>query len=158
MEGDEAGAEVHYREALTLLENLGDTYWPGHLLQNLAHFRLHTGAWKEAAQFAGESLAIGERYDYPMVKNLATAAVSGVLAVREDWVGAAALVGAVKARLARLGVQFEPTDDADFEKVQSAIREALGDEQYRLEIEKAASRPWEEVLSTCRAVVRSATA
>ncbi len=158
MEGDEVGAEVHYQEALTLLEKLGDTYWPGHLLQNLAHFRLHTGDWKEAARFSGEALAIGERYDYPMVKNLATAAVSGVLAAREDWMGAAALVGAVKARLARLGVQFEPTDEADFEKIQAAIRTALGDEKYALEVEKAGSRSWEAVLSTCRAVVQSATA
>ncbi|MBW9114668.1 adenylate/guanylate cyclase domain-containing protein [Rhizobium cauense] len=156
--GDEAGAEVHYHEALALLESLGDTYWPGHLLQNLAHFRLHRGEWKEAAKLAGDALAVGERYDYPMVINLATAAVSGVLAAREDWLGATALVGAVKARLARLGVQFEPTDDADFEKIQTAIRAALGDEQFALEIEKAASCPWEEVLSTCRAVVQTATA
>jgi hypothetical protein len=93
-----------------------------------------------------------------MVKNLATAAISGVLAAQEDWLGAAALVGAVKARLARLGVQFEPADDADLGTIESAVRKALGDEQYTLEIEKAGSRSWEEVLSACHAVVRSAAA
>jgi hypothetical protein len=150
-EGDEPAAEAHYHDALELLDKLGDTYWPGHLLQNLAHFRLHSGDWRNAAELATRALAIGERYDYPMVVNLAIAAISGVLAAREDWNGAAEIIGAVKGRLARLGVRFEPTDDADFQKIVSAVRKAIGNKRFTRESEKGARRQWDEIVVSCRA-------
>jgi predicted ATPase/class 3 adenylate cyclase len=150
-EGDELAAEAHYHDALELLDKLGDTYWPGHLLQNLAHFRLHSGDWRNAAELATRALAIGERYDYPMVVNLAIAAISGVLAAREDWNGAAEIIGAVKGRLARLGVRFEPTDDADFQKIVSAVRKAIGNKRFTRESEKGARRQWDEIVVSCRA-------
>jgi predicted ATPase/class 3 adenylate cyclase len=152
-EGDEPAAEAHYHDALKLLDKLGDTYWPGHLLQNLAHFRLHSGDWRNAAGLAGQALAIGERYDYPMVVNLAVAAISGVLAAKEEWDSAAEIIGAVEGRLARLGVRFEPTDDADFQKIVSAGRKALGSKRFTREREKGARRQWDEILVSCRAAV-----
>ena len=152
-EGDEAAAEAYYLEALKLLDELGDTYWPGHLLQNLAHFRLHSGDWRSAAALASQALAIGERYDYPMVVNLAVAAISGVLAVKEDWDGSAEIIGAVNGRLARLGVRFEPTDDVDFQRIVSAVRKASGDERFTRLSNKGADRQWDEILSSCRASV-----
>lgn len=152
-EGDEPAAEAHYHDALQLLDKLGDTYWPGHLLQNLAHFRLHSGDWRDAAKFASQALAIGERYDYPMVVSLAIAAISGVLAAKEDWNGAAGIIGAVKGRLARLGVRFEPTDDADFQKIVLAVRTALGGKRFSRESEKGARRQWDDILVSCRAAV-----
>ncbi|MBB3457340.1 putative ATPase/class 3 adenylate cyclase [Rhizobium sp. BK313] len=154
-EGHEATAEEHYQEALKLLDQLGDTYWPGHLYQNLAHFRLHSGDWRNAATFAGRALAIGEKYDYPMVVNLALSAISGVLAAKEDWAGAAEIIGAVNAQLTRLGVQFEPTDDADFRKIISAIDTALGNKRFRRESDKGAKRDWNEMLMSCRAAIAS---
>ncbi|MDK1491312.1 adenylate/guanylate cyclase domain-containing protein [Sinorhizobium sp. 7-81] len=154
-EGDETAAEAHYHDALKLLDKLGDTYWPGHLLQNLAHFRLHSGDWRNAAALAGQALAIGERYDYPMVVNLAIAAISGVLAAKGDWDGAAEIIGAVNGRLARLGVRFEPTDDADFQKIVSAVRKALGNKRFTRMSEKGVKRQWDEILLSCRAAVAS---
>ena len=152
-EGDEPAAEAHYRDALQLLDRLGDTYWPGHLLQNLAHFRLHSGDWRNAAKLASQALAIGERYDYPMVVNLAIAAISGVLAAKEDWIGAAGIIGAVQGRLARSGVRFEPTDDVDYQRIVSAVRKTLGDRRFARESEKGARRQWDEILVSCRAAV-----
>ncbi|NUS71102.1 MAG: adenylate/guanylate cyclase domain-containing protein [Ensifer adhaerens] len=152
-EGDEAGAEEFYLDALKLLDKLGDTYWHGHLLQNLAHFRLHSNDWQKAASLAGQALAIGERYDYPMVVNLAVAAISGVLAAKEDWEGAAEIIGAVNDRLTRLGVRFEPTDDADLQRIISTVREASGPERFARASERGAGRQWEDILSTCRAAV-----
>ena len=154
-EGDEVAAEAYYHDALKLLDKLGDTYWPGHLLQNLAHFRLHGGDWRNAAVLAGQALAIGERYDYPMVVNLAVAAISGVLAARSDWGGAAEIIGAVNGRLARLGVRFEPTDDADFQKIVSAVRKALGKKRFNQRSDGGAKRQWDEILLSCRAAVAS---
>ncbi|WEX90065.1 adenylate/guanylate cyclase domain-containing protein [Sinorhizobium garamanticum] len=154
-EGDETAAEAHYHDALKLLDKLGDTYWPGHLLQNLAHFRLHSGDWRNAAVLAGQALAIGERYDYPMVVNLAIAAISGVLAAKGDWDGAAEIIGAVNGRLARLGVRFEPTDDADFQKIVSAVRKILGNKRFTRSTDNGARRHWDEILSSCRAAVAS---
>ncbi|WP_275531698.1 adenylate/guanylate cyclase domain-containing protein [Ensifer aridi] len=154
-EGDEPAAEAYYLDALKLLDKLGDTYWPGHLLQNLAHFRLHSGDWRNAAALAGQALAIGERYDYPMVVNLAIAAISGVLAAKKDWQGAAEIIGAVDGRLARIGVRFEPTDDADFQKIVSAVRRALGNKRFTRKTDDGARRHWDEILSSCRAAVAS---
>jgi predicted ATPase/class 3 adenylate cyclase len=154
-QGDEVAAEAHYRDALKLLDKLGDTYWPGHLLQNLAHFRLHSGDWRNAAALACQALAIGERYDYPMVVNLAIAAISGVLAAKGDRDGAAEIIGAVNGRLARLGVRFEPTDDADFQKIVSAVRLALGNKRFTRVSEKGAKRQWDEIVLSCRAAVAS---
>jgi hypothetical protein len=155
-EGDELAAEACYRDALNLLDKLGDTYWPGHLLQNLAHFKLHAGNWRTAAELASQALTIGERYDYPMVVNLAIAATSGVLAAKEDWAGAARIIGAVEARLARLGVGFEPTDDADFRRIVSAVRKALGSQQFKSESEKGASSQWNDVVLSCRGALQAA--
>ena len=149
-EGDEKMAEQYYQEALSLLEGLGDTYWPGHLLQNLAHFRLHQGDWKEAAKLACNALAISERYDYPVVVNLATAAVSGVFLAKGAANEAAWIIGAIQARLARFGAQFEPTDNADFQKIISLARQTLGEEQFAACVSKGASASWEDVLSLAR--------
>jgi predicted ATPase/class 3 adenylate cyclase len=149
-EGDETTAEQHYNEALSLLEGLGDTYWPGHLLQNLAHFRLHQGDWQAAANLASEALAISERYDYPMVVNLAVAVISGVLLAQGDAVGAAHTIGAVEARLRRFGARFEPTDNADFQKIISMTRAALGKEQFSAAIARGETVPWEDVLKAAR--------
>lgn len=149
-EGDEKTAEKYYQEALSLLEGLGDTYWPGHLLQNLAHFRLHQGDWKEAARLARDALAISERYDYPVVVNLATAAVSGVFLAKGAAKEAAWIIGAIQARLTRFGTQFEPTDNADFQKIISVTRETLGEEQFASCVSKGSSASWEDVLALAR--------
>ena len=149
-EGDEKTAEKYYQEALSLLEGLGDTYWPGHLLQNLAHFRLHQGDWKEAARLARDALAISEKYDYPVVVNLATAAVSGVFLAKGAAKEAAWIIGAIQARLTRFGAQFEPTDNADFQKIISLTRETLGEEQFASCVSKGSSASWEDVLALAR--------
>jgi hypothetical protein len=146
-EGDEATAETYYDEALQLLGEIGDTYWPGHLLQNIAHFRLHQGDWKSAAKLASEALAISEQYDYPMVVNLAVAAISGVLLAKGDLIGSARMIGAVDARLKRLGAQFEPTDNSDFQRIWMAARDALGEKQFSCAILEGAALPWEDVLA-----------
>jgi tetratricopeptide (TPR) repeat protein len=149
-EGDENTAEQYYQEALLLLGGLGDTYWPGHLLQNLAHFRLHQGEWREAAKLASEALAISERYDYPMVVNLATAAVSGVFLAKGATYEAAWIIGAIQARLERLGVRFEPTDDADFQRIVLSTRQTLGEEQFASAASEGSTAEWEDVLSLAR--------
>ena len=149
-EGDEETAEQYYQEALSLLDGLGDTYWPGHLSQNLAHFRLHQGDWKEAARLASDALAISERYDYPMVVNLATAAISGVFLAKGAAHEAAWMIGAVQARLERLGVGFEPTDNADFQRIIIQARHALGEEQFASAASKGAAASWEDVLALAR--------
>ncbi|GLS31060.1 transcriptional regulator [Mesorhizobium albiziae] len=149
-EGEEATAEQHYEEALRLLEGLGDTYWPGHLLQNLAHFRLHQGDWKAAAKFASEALAISERYDYPMVVNLAIAAMSGVLLAKGEATSSARLIGAVDARLGRFGAQFEPTDNADFQRIVSMARATLGDKRFSAAAARGATASWEDILKVAR--------
>ena len=148
--GDEVTAEEHHREALRLLKQMGNTFWQGHLLQNFAHFRLHEGNWGAAAQLASEAMSLGERYDYPMVVNLAVAAISGVAVAAGDAVAGARIIGAVEARLDRKGARFEPTDGADFERIKTQAKRILGEEHYGRLATEGAAASWESVLEICR--------
>jgi len=150
-EGDEKEAETFYQEALGLLAEIGDTFWPGHLLQNLAHFRLHDGDPKAAAKLATEALSYGERYDYPIVVNLSVVAAGGVYLARGDALRCARILGAVQAQLKGLSAQFEPTDQADFERVIAAARDKLGDSDYESAVAQGAMAPWDDVLAVARA-------
>lgn len=149
-DGDEATAEVHHREAYRLLQDIGNTFWQGHLLQNFAHFRLHSGDWTAARQFASEALSIGEEYDYPMVVNLAIAALSGVALAQGKPEAGARMIGAVDARLSRSGASFEPTDGADFDKIKSDAEECLGGERYAKLTAEGGSASWDSMLALAR--------
>ena len=60
------------------------------------------------------------------------------------------MIGAVQARLERLGVRFEPTDNADFQRIITPARHALGEEQFASAASKGAAASWEDVLALAR--------
>lgn len=145
-EGDEVTAEEHHLEAFGLLQSIGNTFWQGHLLQNFAHFRLHQGDWKAAREKAAAALELGEEYDYPMVVSLAVAAMSGVALASAGAEKAAHIIGAVEARLFKIGAEFEHTDSADFQKIKDATRTELGEKKYERMRVEGANTLWENIL------------
>ncbi len=151
-EGDEATAEEHHLEAFGLLQSIGNTFWQGHLLQNFAHFRLHEGDWKAAREKAAAALKLGEEYDYPMVISLAVAAMSGVALASAGGEKAAHIIGAVDARLDKIGAEFEHTDSADFQKIKDAARKELGDNEYERMRSEGADMLWEDVLQVVHGI------
>jgi predicted ATPase/class 3 adenylate cyclase len=126
--GDKEQARASYEEAMGLLRKLGNMFWPGMLIQNLAHFRLHDGDWQTAAQLLVETLKLGLEYNYPMVVNLYLAAMAGVAVVRGQPEQGVRLYGAVDTLLKSLGSAFEPTDQAEVDRHMATAKAALGEE------------------------------
>jgi hypothetical protein len=103
-------AQGHFEEALGCMRSVGNTYWTGALLLNLAHVRLHAGDWTGAAARLSEALEVAREYDYPMMINLYVAAMGEVALLRGRPAEGARLFGAADSFLRSLGVTFEPTD------------------------------------------------
>jgi len=123
-------ARAYYEEAMVLLRAMKNMYWPGLLIQNLAHLQLHEGDWRGAAQMLVETLELGLEFDYPMMVNLYLAAMAGVAVVRGEPAEGARLLGTVDALLKSLGASFEPTDQAELDRNLTAAKAALGEDAF----------------------------
>lgn len=128
--GDDASARPRYEEALSIMRGIGNVYWPGQLLQHLAHFQLRNGDHRAAARLLAEALELGREYQYPMVMNLYVAAMGAVAVARGRPRDAARLFGAASAALQQLGASFEPPSQQEFERNMAAARSSLGDEVF----------------------------
>ncbi len=158
MSGATDAAEACYTDAMELLAAGGNVYWPGHLKQNIAHFRLKAGDWQGAAQLLSEAFDLAEDYDFPLVSNLCVAGFGGVAIARGDKEMAARILGAVEHNLEKIGVVFEPTDRADVDRYIAATRAALGDEGYMILASEGAAMPWDDLRSMARAQAGDQTA
>jgi len=150
MEGEKAGAEECYSGALELLATEGNTFWPGLLKQNIAHFRLSQGKADEALELLQTAFDLGNEYDYPIVMNLCVAGIGGVALAHEDAETAARFLGAVEANMAKIGAAFEPTDMADIEGYVSTAKAALGEDAYATAAAGGAGENWDSMKSEAR--------
>ncbi|WP_237061068.1 ATP-binding protein [Loktanella sp. M215] len=125
--GDVATAESCYHEALTILERLGNTWWPGGILQNLAHFRLREGRWEDAVTLLNRTYALAGTNGYHILVLLYLMGMGGVGVVRGEHAQAARLLGATRALLERAGAAFEPSDEAEFQRYEAEVAQVLGD-------------------------------
>ncbi|MEM9778890.1 MAG: hypothetical protein AAF813_03175, partial [Pseudomonadota bacterium] len=144
-------AEGCYGEALELLAADQNTYWPGHLKQNIAHFRLKDKNWAEAAVLLAEAYDQAEDYDFPMISNLCVAGFAGVALHQGDAQKAARIMGAVSHNLQKIGVAFEPTDKADIDSYAEGARAVLGAAAYAIAAAEGAAKPWPEICAMARA-------
>ncbi len=144
---DQDGARACYEEAMGLLSELGNTYWPGLLYQNLAHFRLHEGDWKGAAELLAQTAELGQEFNYPMVVNLYLAAMGGVAVVRGREAEGVRLFGAVDAFLKSLGAAFEPTDQAEFDRHVATAKAALGEATFEVAWKQGAAWTRDEAIA-----------
>jgi predicted ATPase/class 3 adenylate cyclase len=130
--GEPEKAQGYFEEALTCMRAVGNTYWIGALLENLAHVRLQVQDWTGAVSLLKEALELAREYDYPMMVNHYVAAMGEVALIRGQPAEAAQLFGAADAFLRSLGVKFEPTDQAAFEQNMAVARAQLGAPLYDL--------------------------
>ncbi|MER7768605.1 BTAD domain-containing putative transcriptional regulator [Kitasatospora sp. NPDC096140] len=102
---DEPGAAVEYlREAHQLFQSHQNPLWEGYTLARLASALLAAGQHADAAEAAGESLAIGQEMDSAYCQGLANAALGeALLALAQPARGLACLQEA-HAIFTRLGV------------------------------------------------------
>ncbi len=128
--GEPQKAQGYFEEALTCMRAVGNTYWIGALLENLAHVRLQLQDWTGAVLLLKEALELAREYDYPMMVNHYVAAMGEVALIRGKPAEAARLFGAADAFLKSLGVRFEPTDQTAFEHNMAVARAQLGAALY----------------------------
>ncbi len=145
-------AEECYMGAIAELDSFGDTFWKGNLKQNIGHFRLGSNNVDEAAGYFSESYDLGEDYDYEIVRSLAVAGFAGVALARDDAKQAAVILGAVDANLARIGVQFEPTDAADIARYHEGAKAKLGDSTFEDLKREGAALKWRDIRLQARAL------
>jgi predicted ATPase/class 3 adenylate cyclase len=145
--GNKVEARSRYEQAMVLLQEMGNTYWPGLLMQNLAHFSLHDGDWRKAAELLARTLELGLEFNYPMAVNLYVAAMGGVAVVRGKPEEGARLFGAVDALLKSLGASFEPTDQAELEHHQRTAREQLGQDAFEAAWKEGAAWSREQAIA-----------
>jgi len=140
--GQDAEASACYEASLQAFRDSDNVFWPGQVLQNLAHLRLRSGDWKTAASLAAEALDIGREYNYPMITNLSIAAMGAVWLTKGAADRAAQFFGAVDASLTTLGVTLEPPDQEAMTACVEGARSALGTTAYDAAF--AAGRTWTE--------------
>ena len=153
MAGEFEAAEGCYVDAMTLLKSSENVYWPGHLNQNIAHFRLKSGDWEAAGNHLAEAFDLAEDFDFPLVSNLCVAGFGGVAITRGDAELAARILGAVEHNLNKIGVVFEPTDRADVDRYIADTRAALGEELYGKYAAEGAGMTWDGLRRLARAQV-----
>ena len=153
--GDFAAAEECYHEALSILETLGNTWWPGGILQNLAQIRLKEGRWEEAIALLDRTYKVAGENDYRLVILLYLMGMGGVGVVRGRHADAARLLGATRSLLKRAGAAFEPSDEAEFQRYESATVEALGQDAAALSAEGSAWSQGEAVAAARRLAATS---
>lgn len=151
MEGMREAAEECYLQALELLAVEKNSFWPGLLKQNLAHFRLSEGKPDDAALLLAEAFDLGQKFDYRIVVNLCVAGFGGLAMAQGDPARAARFLGAVDHNIRKIGVDFEPTDKADIAAYVDAAKAALGPEKYAEYSEAGAADDWITIQSEARA-------
>jgi tetratricopeptide (TPR) repeat protein len=132
LEGDYARARVLFDEALVAMREVGNTYWIGALLQNLAYVRLHDKDWTSAVALLGEALEIAAEYENPMRPVYYVAAMARVGLIQGQINQTARLCGAAEAQLERLGTRLEPADQMEFDITLSEVRARLTETAFEL--------------------------
>lgn len=145
-------AEACYTDALEILQGLDNVYWPGHLKQNIAHFRMKEGRWQDAAVYFREAFDLAEDYGFVLVSALSVAGLSGVAQKSGDARLAAVIQGGVEAHRQKIGVDFEPTDKADIQSYIDATQQELGDAAYKAAASEGAGMDWEALCELARDV------
>ena len=140
--GQESEAASCYEAALRAFTESDNVYWPGQVLQNLAHLRLRSGDWKAAADLAAQALALGREYNYPMITNLSIAVMGAVSLTKGAADRAAQFFGVVDASLTTMGVTLEPPDQEAMTACVEAAKAMVGADAYTAAF--AQGRDWTE--------------
>lgn len=152
MAGALDAAESCQTEALTIFEAQANVFWPGHIRQNCAHFRLREGRHTEAADLLAEAYDMADDYNFVMIVNLCVAGLSGVALQAGDPRLAAVIQGGSAAHLKKIGVEFEPTDRADIQTYVDGARAALGEAAYLTASAEGAAMDWDALRTLARSV------
>lgn len=131
LRGDDETAAAHYEESLVIWRVLAEKERLAMVLHNLAPVVARQGDQRRAAALFDESLSISWELRNIHGAAICLAGIAG--AVGGGWaeaIQAAKLLGAADAFRASIGVQWEPTDQAEYERSVSVARAVLGDAAF----------------------------
>lgn len=127
--GEDAVAHACYRDALAIVETMGDDRYIASLQTNLAYVAGHRGDFHAALQLNLAALEASWKHG----RRSSVAWHLGEIAGPEIGLGrperAARLVGASDAALARIGVTRQPTDQPEYDRTVAQLAEILGQDQ-----------------------------
>jgi predicted ATPase/class 3 adenylate cyclase len=146
LSGEQEKAQGYFEEALACMRAVGNIFWTGALLGNLAHVRLQLQNWTDAVSLLKEALDLAREYGDPMLVNLYVAAMGQVALIRGRPAEAAQLFGAADAFLRSLGVTFEPADQTVFEQNMTEARGQLGKALYEQRFREGAQWSKEQAI------------
>jgi predicted ATPase/class 3 adenylate cyclase len=127
--GDDDIAGACYREALTIVQPMGNERYVATLQANLAYIAGHAGDYESALRLALEGLEIAWKAGQRVFMAWS---LSG-LADAECGLGrperAARLIGAAEAAMHRLGVGRQPTDEVEHDRTMARLTGVVGHER-----------------------------
>ncbi len=147
LDGKHQKAQNYFDEALGCMRSIGNTYWTGALLENLANVRLALLDWTGAVSLLREALALAREHEDPMMAGYYVAAMGQVALIRGRHEEAAQLFGATNAFLKSLGVKFEPADQTAFEHNMEVVLARLGNQLYDMHFNEGAQWSLEQAIA-----------
>ena len=112
------------------MRKVGNSYWIGALLNNLAYVRLHANDWAGAVALLGEAFELAAEYENPMLTVYYVAAMARVGLIQGHVREAVRLCGAAEGQLERLGARLEPADEKEFDSTISQARSQLAETEF----------------------------
>ena len=130
LDGHHERAGILFDEALAAMRKVGNSYWIGALLNNLAYVRLHANDWAGAVALLGEAFELAAEYENPMLTVYYVAAMARVGLIQGHVREAVRLCGAAEGQLERLGARLEPADEKEFDSTISQARSQLAETEF----------------------------
>jgi non-specific serine/threonine protein kinase len=137
LDGDYDRAGEAYEECLSLCRQSGDRLLEAYQLANLGLVAQHRGNYERAESMIKKGLILcnGLHTKYPLPVYLAI--LSGPVAAQGNPEQAAQLLGASDSLFKTMGgLGLQPTDQAEIDRFEAAVREQLGEETFKSTWEK----------------------
>lgn len=129
--GDEAASAARYEESLGIWRRLDEKERIAMVLHNLAPVVARQGRMRRAADMFAESLSMS--WDLRNAHGAAICMLGIAGAVAHGWnaaIRAARLLGAADSLRCEIGVQWEPVDQAEYERGMRVVRAELDDVSF----------------------------
>jgi non-specific serine/threonine protein kinase len=131
LDGDYDRAGKAYEESLALCRQSGDRLLEAYQLGNLGLVAQHQGNYDQAESRIKEGLklikALNTKYPLPVY----LAILTGPIASRGNPERAAQLLGASDGLFKTMGLGLQPTDQAEIDRFEAAVRAQLSEEAYQ---------------------------
>jgi predicted ATPase/DNA-binding CsgD family transcriptional regulator len=149
-QGDDAHAAAYYEESLLLWRQLAENERIAMVLHNLGPVVYRLGDHRRAVALLSESLALSSELRNTHGAAICLFAVAGIVGGHGQAAHAARLLGAADALRASIGVQWEPVDQAAFDRSVATARAHLDDAPFAAAWAKGAAMTLDQAVEVAR--------